>query len=193
VSDTDTTISAPGATIRAVTVFCGSSDKSALEFAAAAADLGRAIGAAGWTLVYGGNRIGLMGILADSARAAGARVVGITPQYFLDHGHGDNQCDELIVSTTMRDRKEMLEQRGDAFIALPGGLGTLDEIFDILATRTLGWHEKPLILLNINGFYEPLLAMIQHGIDHHFIKPRARTILHAANTVDAAMRLLARS
>ena len=176
--------------IRAVTVFCGSSDKADPNFAHAAADLGRAIGNAGWTLVYGGNRIGLMGILADAVRQSGARVVGITPQFFLDKGLGDDRCDSLIATANLRDRKALMEQHGDAFVALPGGLGTLDEIFDVLVSRALGFHEKPIVLLNIANFYDPLLTLLDHAIEHHFIKPRMRNILHVATTVDHAMQFL---
>jgi uncharacterized protein (TIGR00730 family) len=90
----------------------------------------------------------------------------------------------------MRHRKILLEERGDAFVAFPGGLGTLDEIFDCLVSRTLGFHNKPFVLLNIAGFYDPLLKLIDHGIEHHFIKPRARNIIHVAKNVSEATQFL---
>jgi len=176
--------------IRSVVVFCAASHTRATQFTEAAAELGRAIGHAGWSLVYGGNYTGLMGVLADAARDAGARVVGITPQFFIDKGLGDDRCDELIVSANMRDRKTLLEQHGDAFVAIPGGIGTLDELFDTLVSRSLGFHEKPIVLLNIDNFYDPLLKMIDYAAEHQFIKPAVRKFLHVAPTVDQAIQFL---
>src|SRR5688500_9795335 len=145
--------------IRAVTVYCSSSNHVPGVYLDAAAELGHAIASHGWTLVYGGNAVGCMGKLADAARAAGGRVVGVTPQLLVDYGIADRNCHELIVSATMRERKALLEQRGDAFVALPGGLGTFEEVFEILVGRTLGYHAKPVVLLNVAGYYAPLLAM----------------------------------
>jgi hypothetical protein len=173
--------------IRSVTVYCSSSG----DIAPAHFDAGRGLGAAiarnGWTLVYGGNRIGLMGAVADAARAAGGKVIGITPQLLVDHGIADEHCDELIVTAGMRERKALLEQRADAFIALPGGLGTFEEIFEIIVGRVLGAHDKPVVLLNVENYYGPLLAAIEHGIAQHFIRPKARRAYFVAGTVAAAM------
>lgn len=176
--------------INAVTVYCASSKSVPPVYFQAAAELGRAIAEQHWTLVYGGNAVGCMGALADAARAAGGKVVGITPQLLVDHGIADRLCDELIVTTGMRERKALLEQRGDAFIALPGGLGTFEEVFEILVGRTLGYHEKPIVLLNVAGYYDPLLAMIEHGIEHRFIRPVAREAYFVARSVDEAIRFL---
>src|SRR5687768_6711291 len=123
--------------IRAVTVYCSSSKSVPAVYFTAAAEMGRAIAGEGWALVYGGNAVGCMGALADAARAAGGRVIGVTPQLLVDHGIADRQCHELIVTATMRERKALLERRADAFIALPGGLGTFEEVFEILVGRTL--------------------------------------------------------
>ena len=176
--------------IRAVTVYCSSSTQVARVHFDAAAALGRAIGERGWQLVYGGNSVGLMAALADAARAAGAQVVGITPQYFLDKGCGDDKCHELIVAASMRDRKAQMESRGDAFIALPGGLGTLEEIFEIIVGRQLGYHQKPIVLLNIAGYYNPMLTMLDHGVEQRFIKPACRRLFHVATDVEAATEYL---
>lgn len=176
--------------IRAVTVYCSSSGKVAPVYRDAAEQLGRAIAAQGWDLVYGGNRIGMMGVLADAARAAGGKVIGITPQWFIDDGHGDDRCHELLIPADMRQRKHLLQERGDALIALPGGLGTLEELLEVIVSRHLGQHQKPIILLNIADYYAPLLAMIRHGIEHHFIKPAAMQQFHVAGTVEAAIALL---
>jgi uncharacterized protein (TIGR00730 family) len=141
-------------------------------------------------LVYGGNHIGLMATLADAARAAGGRVIGITPQLFIDQGVGDHQCDELVITENMRDRKAMLERRGDAFVALPGGLGTFEEIFDIVVHRQLGYHSKPIVLLNIDGYYDALLQLIQTGVEKKFIRIEPKRLFLTAPTVDSVIAFL---
>lgn len=176
--------------IRSVTVYCSSSRQIPPVYFEAGAALGRAVASAGWTLVYGGNRIGLMGTVADAAREAGGRVVGITPKLLVDQGMGDDLCTELVVTQGMRERKALLEQRGDAFLALPGGLGTFEEFFEILVGRWLGYHRKPIVLLNIADYYSPLLAMIDHGIQHRFIRVHTRELFYVANTVEAAIHYL---
>jgi uncharacterized protein (TIGR00730 family) len=176
--------------LRSITVYCSSSGDLADAHYRAGAELGAAIARNGWTLVYGGNRIGLMATVADAARAAGGKVVGVTPQLMLDHGIGDDQCDELIVTPGMRERKALLEQRGDAFVALPGGLGTFEELFEVLVGRLLGYHDKPIVLLNVAGYYDRLIAAVEHGICEGFIKPKARRVWHVAADVPAAMNYL---
>ena len=176
--------------IRAITVYCSSSSDLAAPYLRAGAELGAAIARAGWTLVYGGNRIGLMGIVADAARAAGGPVVGITPQLMLDHGIGDDRCDELVVTAGMRERKALLEQRGDAFVALPGGLGTFEELFEVLVGRLLGYHGKPIVLLNVAGYYDRLIAAVEHGIEEGFIKAKSREAWMIAPDVETAMDYL---
>ena len=173
--------------ISSVTVYCSSSRNIPAVYFEAGEELGRAIAHNGWTLVYGGNNVGLMGRLADSARAAGGRVVGITPQLMVDKCIHDTACDELAVTTNMRDRKAMMEQRGDAFVTLPGGLGTLEEIFEIIVGKQLRYHNKPVVLLNVAGFYDPLLAMIEHATAQHFIKPAARELYFVASDVPSAI------
>jgi hypothetical protein len=175
--------------IQAVTVYCSSSQTLAEHFYTAAAALGRAIAQNKWTLIYGGNAIGLMKTLADAVRSGDGKVVGITPQLFIDHGHDDKNC-ELIVTQTMRQRKELLEQRGDAFIALPGGLGTFEELFEIIVGRSLGFHNKPIVLLNIADYWNPLLAMIDHAIAQNFIKPKARNLYFIATDAPQAIDYL---
>jgi hypothetical protein len=170
--------------IRAVTVYCSSSRHVDRVYFDAATQLGHAIAFNNWKLVYGGNDLGLMGAMADAARDAGGEVIGVTPRLLVDQGAADKKCDELIVTETMRQRKEILEDRGDAFIALPGGLGTLEEIFEIIVGRLLGCHAKPIVLLNIANFYDPLLAMLDHAIEQRFIKPAARQLFFVANSVD---------
>lgn len=173
-----------------VTVFCSSSQTIDELYFDVGRALGAAIGCQGWTLVYGGNRIGLMGALADATRAARGRVIGITPQIFIDQKVHDPLCDELIVSQGMRDRKGLMEQYGDAFVALPGGLGTFEEIFDIIVNRQLGYHNKPIVLLNAADYYRPLIRLIEQGIENRFIKPGARSLFRVTENVAETVEFL---
>lgn len=176
--------------LRSVTVYCSSSRDLPSAYYDAGRELGAAIARNNWRLVYGGNRIGLMGVVAEAVGNAGGKVTGISPRMMVDEGIGDEACDEMIVTETMRERKALLEERGDAFIALPGGLGTFEEFFEILVGRLLKYHDKPIVLLNVAGYYEPLLAMIEHGIEHQFIKPRARDAYFVARDVSQAVGYL---
>lgn len=178
--------------IRSVTVYCSSSAEVDPAYLLAARETGRAIARAGWTLVYGGNRVGCMHELAEGARSEGGRVIGITPQIFVDKGYHDIEATELIVTRSMAERKTLLEQRGDAFVALPGGLGTYEELFEQLVNRQLRYHDKAIVALNLRGYFNPLIEMIDHGISEHFIKPKARELMEFAGTVDEVMRLLVR-
>lgn len=173
--------------IRAVTVYCSSSSRVPRVYFDAATELGGAIARERWQLVYGGNSCGCMASLANGARAAGGAVVGVTPQVLVDKGLADDLCSELIVTPTMRERKALLESRGDAFIALPGGLGTFEEIFEIIVGRQLGIHAKPIVLLNVAGYYDPLLAMVDHGIEQRFIRKSGRSLFQVCGTTAEAM------
>lgn len=176
--------------IRCVTVYCSSSPAISQVYFDAARELGCAIARQQWSLIYGGNFLGLMAAVAQAARNAGGKVIGITPQLLVDKGYGDPHCDELIVTPGMRERKAIMEQRGDAFIALPGGLGTFEEIFEIIAAKSLRYHDKPIVLLNIENYYRPLLAMIEQGVEQQFIKPKARDLYHVAASVTDMMTYL---
>ena len=176
--------------IRAVTVYCSSSSDIDARFVAAGRELAGGIARAGWALVYGGNHVGLMAVVADAARAAGGRVVGITPQLFVDRGMSDPAADELVVTQGMRERKELLEGRGDALVALPGGLGTYEELFEVIVGKQLGYHAKPIVVVDVDGYYRPLLAMLDHGIERRFIKAAARDLIHVAPDAAAAVAYL---
>ena len=119
-------------------------------------------------------------------------MIGIIPERLLENMVKHERCHEIVVARDMRHRKEILEARGDAMIALPGGLGTLEEFFEIVVGRHLGFHSKPIVLLNIAGYYNPLLAMIEHGIEHHFIKPDSRELFFVAESVEDAIEHLGR-
>lgn len=175
------------AMIRAVTVYCSSSSAIPKAYFEAGEALGKAIAQNKWNLVYGGNAVGLMGHLADACRSAGGKVVGITPQLFVDKGVADKACHELVVCNTMRERKGLLEERADAFVAMPGGLGTFEEVFEIIVGKQLRYHAKPIVLLNVNDYFGPLLAMVEHGIEQRFIKPSARELYFVTADVGEAV------
>lgn len=178
----------PKSAIRSVTVYCSASSEVAPVYLQTAFDLGKAIGESGWTLVYGGNLVGCMGETAKGARSARGKVVGVSPRIFADHH--DLQCDELVVTDNMRDRKRILEERADAIVALPGGLGTYEELFEQIVARQLRYHEKPILALNLNGFYDPLRALLQHGMNEKFIKLRAGELLTFCPTIEAIIQHL---
>ena len=146
-----------------VCVYCGSREGEDLRFGEAARSLGRLIGESGWRLVYGGGRAGLMGIVADAALAAGAPVLGVIPQSLMAREVGHPGLTELRVVETMHQRKQVMAEAADAFLALPGGIGTFEELFEVWTWRQLGYHDKPVGLLNVAGYYDALLAFLSHS------------------------------
>ncbi len=157
----------------------------------AAARLGHEIGTRSWTLIYGGNYCGLMADVADGVRNGGGRVVGISPPFFGDVD--DKLADEFVVATDMRHRKAEMERRGDAFVILPGGIGTLEEFFEILVGRHLAVHDKPVLLVNINGFYDPLIAWLRQSTDTGFVRPAVWDQLEVVADVEAVARRLSQA
>lgn len=153
-----------------VCVFCGSRAGLHAQFAAAAREVGSRIGQRGWQLVYGGGSTGLMGELADAALCAGARVVGVIPQSLMQRELGHPRLSELHVVHTMHERKRLMAEHSDAFLALPGGIGTLEELFEVWTWRQLGYHDKPLGLLNTDGYYDQLLAFVAHTATAGFLR-----------------------
>jgi uncharacterized protein (TIGR00730 family) len=174
-----------------VCVFCGSRAGVSPLHAAAARETGRLIGRMGWQLVYGGGRAGLMGAVADSALAAGARVVGVIPQSLMQRELGHTGVSELHVVQTMHERKRLMAERSDAFIALPGGIGTLEELFEVWTWRQLGYHDKPLGLLNSGGFYDKLLAFVADLAEGGFVLPQQRALLQVAAAPQPLLERLA--
>jgi uncharacterized protein (TIGR00730 family) len=140
-----------------VAVYCGSRFGDSPAFADAARTLGELIGRGGATLVYGGGRVGLMGTVADAVMASGGRVVGVIPQALMDREVGHVGLTELHVVQTMHERKQLMAERADAFISLPGGIGTLEELYEVWSWQQLGYHDKPVALLNVEGYYDALL------------------------------------
>lgn len=164
-------------------VFCGSQSGANPAHASTARELGRELARRGHTLVYGGGRIGLMGAVAQAALQAGGQVVGVIPQALSAKEIAFAEATELIVVGTMHERKARMADRADAFVALPGGYGTCDELFEVLTWGQLGIHRKPVAVLNVGGFFDPLLAWADHMTREGFLKPRHRGLLLAADTV----------
>ncbi|MFT3777586.1 MAG: TIGR00730 family Rossman fold protein [Ottowia sp.] len=152
-----------------VCIYCGSRPGNNAAFAATAAQVGKWIGRHGGQLVYGGGRSGLMGVVADATLAAGGRVVGVIPRSLVEREHAHTGCTELIVVETMHERKRIMAERADTFVALPGGIGTFEELFETWTWRQLGYHDKPLGLLNQDGYYDALLALVRHSVANGFM------------------------
>jgi uncharacterized protein (TIGR00730 family) len=152
-------------------VYCGSRPGAGPAYAQAARSVGEWIGSHGGQLVYGGGHNGLMGLLADATLAAGGRVVGIIPKALVEREWAHKGCSELHVVDTMHERKRMMAERADAFLALPGGIGTFEEFFEVWTWRQLGYHDKPVGLLNVDGYYDGLLGFMKTGVDQQFMGP----------------------
>jgi cytokinin riboside 5'-monophosphate phosphoribohydrolase len=167
-----------------LTIYTSSSDAVDERYRVAARSVAERIGERGDELVYGGTAVGLMGVLASTVRSAGGRVTGVLPQLMADRGLADAGCDELIVTEDMAGRKQLMIERADAFVALPGGFGTLEELFEVLTLKQLGYHAKPIVLLDVDGFFAPLLTMFEHLFEQRFARPEYAGLYHVAT--DAA-------
>ena len=163
--------------IARIGVYCGSNSGTNPAYARAARELGALLGARGIGLVYGGGKVGLMGVVADAALAAGAEVIGVIPEALRAREVGHTGLTELRVVETMHERKAVMEDLSDAFVALPGGLGTLDELFEILTWAQLGMHRKPCGLLNVEDFFAPLIACLDHATTEGFVRPQHRAMM----------------
>lgn len=170
-----------------ICVFCASSDHIAPVYFAQARELGEEMGRRGYRLVYGGGQVGLMGTVARSVHSAGGRVVGVIPRRPDWAEVVYEQADDLIYTATMRERKAIMEERADAFIALPGGIGTLEEVLEIITLRHLRYHRKPIVLLDGHGYYDPLLQMLERSIAEGFARPSLRDTYHVTSNVQEAL------
>jgi uncharacterized protein (TIGR00730 family) len=179
--------------ISAVCVYCGSSGMVAPRYREAATALGAGLAAAGIETVFGGGRVGLMGLLADAALAAGGRVTGIIPARLQAAELAHRGLSELVVVATMHDRKRLMAERADAFAVLPGGIGTLDEMFEILSWRQLELHRKPIFLVDIGGYWAPLRALLGHIVESGFARPRTLDLICAVPTVEGLLETLAKA
>jgi uncharacterized protein (TIGR00730 family) len=162
-------------------VFCGSSSGGRPVYAEATRGFGTALAGQGWGLVYGGGHIGLMGVLADAVLAAGGEVIGVIPQSMVEKELAHAGLTQLHVVETMHQRKALMADLSDGFVALPGGYGTLDETFEILTWAQLGLHTKPVGMLNVDGFFDPLLAWIDRAVREGFLREKHRSLLQIAD------------
>jgi len=171
---------------RSVCLFCGSSDLSDPAYTEAARAFGRLTAAAGWRLVYGGGGVGLMGASARAAHEAGGRVLGVMPGFLRSRERLFDEVETLIVPS-MHERKTIMYDQSDAFVVAPGGVGTLEEVIEVLSWKRLDLHSKPVIFLNLNGFWEPLLAVMEHSIAEKMTPASFRQAWVVCDTVEAAI------
>jgi uncharacterized protein (TIGR00730 family) len=176
--------------IRRLCVYCGSSGVVKVRYREAASELGARLAAAGLELVYGGGRVGLMGLLADAALTAGGKVTGIIPKRLVEAEVAHLGVTELVVVDSMHDRKRLMAEKADAFAVLPGGIGTLDELFEIVSWKQLALHDKPILLVDIGDYWAPLRALLDHVVVSGFARPETRGLLRVLPSVSALMAAL---
>jgi uncharacterized protein (TIGR00730 family) len=179
--------------VQSVCVFCGSNTGAGDAYAEAARALARAVARRRLRLVYGGGNVGLMGVLGDAAVGAGAHVIGVIPRRLVEREVAHSRLTELRIVETMHERKALMAELSDAFVALPGGLGTLDETFEMLTWIQLGIHRKPCALLDVNGYFERLAAFLDHAVEQRFLAAAHRAMLIVERDPDAALDRLASS
>src|ERR1700751_4405747 len=173
-----------------ICVFCGSSSGARESYAAGATSLARHLVANGIAIVYGGGKVGLMGKLADAALEAGGEIIGIMPQALVDKEVSHPRLSDLRIVASMHERKALMAELSDAFIALPGGYGTLEEFCEVLTWTQLGLHRKPCGLLNIDGFYDHLLSLFDHAVAERFLKPAHRQIVLSDSRPESLVKRL---
>ena len=173
-----------------ICVYCSSSSVLAAEYRTAARLCGEALARRGHALVYGGGNIGLMGDVARAVRAGGGYIVGVIPHALRDLELAYAGCDELLLTDTMRERKALMDERADAFITLPGGIGTLEEFFEVLTLKQLRYHDRGIVIVNTAGYFDPLLAQLDRAVAEGFARPPLRTLYHVAPDPQAALDYL---
>ena len=171
-------------------VYCGSRPGNSPEFATMARDVGTWIGQHGGQLVYGGGHSGLMGLMADAALAAGARVVGVIPTALVEKEWAHTGCTELHIVENMHERKRIMAEHADAFLALPGGIGTMEEFFEVWTWRQLGYHNKPVGLLNMDGFYDSLLTFLHSAVNSGFMNEWQMDLIRTGTDAPSLMKEL---
>ena len=173
--------------MKRICVFCGSSPGARPEYAAAARAMGAAIVARGCGLVYGGGHIGLMGVVADSVLELGGEVIGVIPGHLAELELAHPNATEMHVVASMHERKALMFELSDALVALPGGIGTLEEIVEVLTWAQLGLHGKPCGILNVAGYYDPLIALLDHAREERFVRPEHRAMVQVDDEVDGLL------
>ena len=171
-------------------VYCGSRSGLNPAYAAAAAQVGHWIGSHGGQLVYGGGKSGLMGIVADAALQSGARVVGVIPKALVEKEWAHQGCTELYIVDTMHDRKRMMAERADAFLALPGGIGTFEELFEVWTWRQLGYHDKPIGILNVAGYYDRMMEFLASSVTEQFLGDWQMTLVRSSDQYKVLLEFL---
>lgn len=169
---------------RSICVYCGSSSRGPASHKQAAGELGRLLARENITLVYGGGHVGLMGVIADAVLSNGGHVIGVIPEHLVRAEVGHGAVSELVVVPSMHERKRIMFERSDAFVALPGGPGTLDETFEILTWRQLQLHDKPLVIANLDGYWTKLLALIDHLVETHYATNRVHQLFKVVERID---------
>jgi uncharacterized protein (TIGR00730 family) len=180
----------PRAPLRSLCVYCGSSAAVAGIYRDAARELGSALAARGIEVVFGGGRVGLMGLVADAALAGGGRVTGVIPGRLRDAELAHSGVSELLVVETMHERKAAMAERADGFAILPGGIGTLDETFEILSWKQLGLHNKPIFLVDVAGYWAPLRALLDHIVASGFAAPQTHTLIQIVPSIAALIEAI---
>ena len=175
-----------------VCVFCGSAPGARPSYSTAAAELGRELALHGITLVYGGGRLGLMGIVADAVLKAGGRVIGVIPRMLIERELAHPNLTRQHVVDTMHERKTLMAELSDAFVGLPGGMGTFDELVEIVTWAQLGLHAKPVVLANIENYFAPMYAMLDYAVAEGFVTPVSRSRWRNADSVTSVMQILAK-
>ena len=174
-----------------ICVFCGSSHGTDPVYAEAARTVGSEFARRGIGLVYGGGNVGLMGVIADAVLAAGGHATGVIPEALMAKELGHKGLQDLRIVKTMHERKAMMAELADGFIALPGGIGTFEEFFEIVTWAQLGFHTKPCALLNVKGFYDPLLRLVDHAIEERFVKEKQRALIVVEPEINALLERMA--
>lgn len=169
--------------MRSVAIFCAASENIAPAYFEVAAEVGTVLGRLGATMVYGGARFGLMEATAKAAKKAGARIVGVVPDILVERDRVSHLLDEQVGCRNLSERKDIMLERSDVLVALPGGIGTLDEIFHVLAAATIGYHTKRVVLYNVNGFWNPLLATVEEMAQAGFVRGEIEKYLVVANDI----------
>jgi uncharacterized protein (TIGR00730 family) len=175
---------------KTICVFCASSEAVPPAWRALAADLGAALAADGWSLVYGGGSVGLMGEVARAALDSGAHVTGVIPHRLADREIALHRVSELVRTDTMRERKHLMDERADAFVVLPGGIGTLEEVVEILTLKQLGYHDRAVVFLDPDGFWAPLEGLLRQMVDRALAHRWLLQLWHTAATVPDALEVL---
>lgn len=177
--------------ITSLCIYCGSSSRGRTSHHTAARRMGEILAEVRIRLIYGGGSVGVMGMLADAVANGGGEVVGIIPKFLEQLKVGRRDCTELIVTDSMHSRKQRMAELADGFVILPGGLGTLDELFEIMTWRQLGLHDKPIVVVNVDGYWASLRSLLDDIVEENYARPEHRDLLRIVDTVDDVLPALA--